>query len=57
MWATMDVIAACCLRLVPEPGETVERAGVRIEILTASDTQVLTTRLSKLALADRDQSE
>ncbi len=41
---------------VPEPGETVERAGVRIEILTASDTQVLTTRLTKLALADRDES-
>ncbi len=41
---------------VPQPGETVERAGVRIEILTASDTQVLTTRLTKLALADRDES-
>ena len=42
---------------VPEPGETVERAGVRIEILTASDTQVLTARLTKLALADREKSE
>jgi CBS domain containing-hemolysin-like protein len=40
---------------VPEPGETVERAGVKIEILTASDTQVLTTRLTKLALADREE--
>ena len=42
---------------VPEPGETVERAGVKIEILTASDTQVLTARLTKLALADREESE
>ena len=42
---------------VPEPGERVERAGVKIEILTASDTQVLTARLTKLALADREESE
>ena len=42
---------------VPERGETVERAGVKIEILTASDTQVLTARLTKLALADREESE
>ena len=42
---------------VPEPGETVERAGVKIEILTASDTQVLTARLTKLALAEREESE
>ena len=42
---------------VPAPGETVERAGVKIEILTASDTQVLTARLTKLALADREESE
>ena len=40
---------------VPEPGETVERAGVKIEILTASDTQVLTARLTKIALADREE--
>ena len=40
---------------VPEPGETVERAGVKIEILMASDTQVLTARLTKLALADRER--
>jgi putative hemolysin len=40
---------------VPQPGETVERAGVKIEILTASDTQVLTARLTKLALADREE--
>ena len=42
---------------VPAPGETVERAGVKIEILTASDTQVLRARLTKLALADREESE
>ena len=42
---------------VPVPGEIVERAGVKIEILTASDTQVLTTCLTKLALADREESE
>ncbi len=42
---------------VPEPGETLELAGVRIEVLTASDTKVLTTRLTKLALADREEAE
>ena len=42
---------------VPVPGETVERAGVKIEILTASDTQVLTTRLTRIALVDREESE
>ncbi len=42
---------------VPEQGETVERAGVKIEILTASDTQVLTTRLTKLGMADREEPE
>ena len=42
---------------VPAPGETVERAGVKIEIMTASDTQVLTARLTKLALADREETE
>ena len=42
---------------VPDPGESVERAGVRIEILTASDTQVLTTRLTKLASKDPEDSE
>ena len=42
---------------VPEPGETVERAGVKIEILTASDTQVLTTRLTRIPLVDREESE
>ncbi len=42
---------------VPEPGETVERAGVKIEVLTASGTQVLTTRLTKLAPKNRGDSE
>jgi len=42
---------------VPEPGETMERAGVKIEILTASDTQVLTARLTKLAVAEREEPE
>jgi len=42
---------------VPKPGETVERAGVKIEILAASDTQVLTARLTKLAMADPKRSE
>ena len=42
---------------VPDPGETVERAGVKIEVLTASDTQVLTTRLTKLAPGDREEPE
>ena len=45
------------LGYVPEQGETVDRAGVKIEILTASDTQVLTTRLTKLGLADREEPE
>ena len=44
---------------VPEPGETVEREGIKIEILTASDTQVLTARLTKVALAltDREKAD
>lgn len=42
---------------VPERGETVERAGVTIEILTASETQVLTARLTKLALGDREETD
>ena len=42
---------------VPEPGETVERAGVKIEVLTASDTQVLTTRLTKLESTGQEDSE
>ncbi len=37
---------------VPTPGERFDRAGVQIEILEASDTQVLRARLTKLD--DRD---
>ena len=32
---------------VPEPGETVQQNGLRIEILEASETQVLRARLTK----------
>ena len=45
------------LGYVPEQGDCIERAGVRIEILTASDTQVLTARLTKGALADSVESD
>jgi CBS domain containing-hemolysin-like protein len=34
---------------VPEPGETVEVDGVRIEVLEATETQVLRARLMRLA--------
>ena len=33
---------------VPKPGEVLETAGVRIEILEASETQVLRARVTKL---------
>jgi putative hemolysin len=33
---------------VPAQGESFERAGVRIEIIAATDTQVLRARLTKL---------
>jgi CBS domain containing-hemolysin-like protein len=33
---------------VPDAGETLERAGVRIEILEATDTQVVSARLTRL---------
>lgn len=33
---------------VPEAGETIEREGVRIEVLRASDTQVIRARLSRV---------
>ncbi|HZD03444.1 MAG TPA: transporter associated domain-containing protein, partial [Longimicrobiales bacterium] len=36
------------LGYVPDTGESIERAGVRIEILEASDTQVLRARLTRL---------
>jgi Mg2+/Co2+ transporter CorB len=42
---------------VPEEGDIMERAGVKIEILTASDTQVLTARLTKVALVGREESD
>ena len=41
---------------VPRAGESVERAGVRIDILEASDTQVTRARLTKLAAPDRENS-
>ena len=37
---------------VPPAGESFERAGVRIEILAATETQVLRARLTKLATRD-----
>ena len=42
---------------VPAPGDTMERGGIRIEILTASDTQVLTARLTKLAPTEREEAD
>ena len=40
---------------VPTAGESVERAGVRIDILEASDTQVTRARLTKVALPGREE--
>lgn len=40
------------LGYVPEPGETLERAGVAIEVLEASGTQVVRARLTKLVPDD-----
>jgi CBS domain containing-hemolysin-like protein len=37
---------------VPDPGETLVQDGLRIEVLDASDTQVLRARLTKLPSAD-----
>ncbi len=37
---------------VPEPGEKLEREGVRIEVLEASETQVLRARLRRVALVE-----
>jgi CBS domain containing-hemolysin-like protein len=37
---------------VPPAGESFERAGVRIEVLAATETQVLRARLTKLATRD-----
>ena len=38
---------------VPEVGEAFTRRGIRIEVLEASETQVLRARLKKLPVADR----
>ena len=40
---------------VPDAGETLDRAGVRIEILDTSDTQVIRARLTKLSPTGRDE--
>jgi putative hemolysin len=39
---------------VPATGETLDRAGVRIEILQATDTQVIRARLTKVTATDRE---
>ena len=44
------------LGYVPEPDETLDRAGVRIEILEASDTQVIRARLTKLSPVGREET-
>ncbi len=41
---------------VPETGETLDRAGVRIEILEATDTQVIRARLTKVTVTDREET-
>ena len=41
---------------VPEAGETLQRAGVHIEILEANDTQVIRARLTKLSATDREET-
>ena len=45
------------LGYVPVAEETFDRAGVRIEILEASDTQVIRARLTKLSTTGRDESD
>ncbi len=44
------------LGYVPEPAETLECAGVRIEILEASDTQVIRALLTKLSPTGREET-
>jgi magnesium and cobalt exporter, CNNM family len=39
---------------VPDPGQTLEAAGVRIEVLEASDTQVLRARVTKVEAGASD---
>jgi len=43
------------LGYVPESGEAIDRAGVRIEVLEASDTQVHRSRLTRLQPGDGPQ--
>jgi CBS domain containing-hemolysin-like protein len=40
---------------VPGAGQTLDRAGVRIEILEATDTQVIRARLTKVSPTGRDE--
>ena len=44
------------LGYVPKAGETFEYPGVRIEIMEASDTQVIRARLAKLSPSGREES-
>lgn len=44
------------LGYVPEKGETIERHGVRIDVMEASETQVLRARIRKLTKADIEGS-
>ena len=44
------------LGYVPEKGETIERHGVRIDVMEASETQVLRARIRKLTKADTEGS-
>ncbi len=39
---------------VPEPGEVIERQGVRIEVLAATETQVTRARLTRVSGAQRE---
>jgi len=41
------------LGFVPEKGETLERDGIRIDVMDASETQVLRARIKKLSPASR----
>jgi len=41
---------------VPETGETLDRAGVRIKILEATDTQVIRARLTKVTVRNREET-
>jgi putative hemolysin len=41
---------------VPETGETLDRAGVRIKILEATDTQVIRARLTKVTVTNREET-